>query len=442
MFGEANLWYVPKRSLYQTIMDVTHTGASAMYNSCAEALKQRTWLEIALGTTVAAGVGYMAYQASVPSKAKKVFTSVVPGYRWARAKFGKYEIVIPQSSSASLIMESRRVGSDEVPLTMPKVQCLIATRTGSEMHVIGCAVRFAGNYLVAPDHVLSSGSGIEKFAKGSQTWVSLGDLERIQLDADLCAIKLSDKQFAAIGVSVCKPRSLTGTTLAKIVGPDSKGTSGLLRHDPMAFGMVLYNGTTLPGYSGAVYTAGPSVYGIHQMGGKVNGGFSADYVHNMLLVATNQRLESSPEWLLGQFKAGVKMTWRPTGDPDTFQMRAGEQYVLVDQDDMDRVFGTKWKNFRDIEDVREVRHQDYESVAANFNNQESILGECNSSDSLGGSSSVKNSQDSVHLDALQLTLAYKKLSPQQRRNFRDCSGLSGSQPKVTFGPESKDSPQN
>lgn len=420
-----------KQSLAGAIMDGTQFVYSEAKAQVGQFLENRTCGEIFLGSVVVGGIVYKSYQHSVPRKLLSCVQSILPGYRWVKAKLGKYDVVQAAPRRACSILESRRAGSEETPMTSPKYQAVVAIRDGDAMRVLGCAVRFDG-VLVAPDHVLGGSPDIEKYVKGSQSWLPLAGRERIPLDTDLVAIEMSEKDFATIGISACKVASLgVQTEFSQIVGPEAKGTVGQLKHDAICFGRLVYTGTTIQGYSGSAYTAGPKVLGIHQMGGAVNGGYSAEYINNLLLVYLKRRYESSPEFLRQQYENGKTISWKTTGDPGTIQIKVGGRYALVDRDDMDATFGNDWRDHEVIQAKREVRHRDYEStmVASNFLSNSAIeastaSGEATSSKNLGDLSVVENSQDSAVYDPRRLMEEYSRLSNSQRKRFRQLSNLS------------------
>ncbi|APG75768.1 hypothetical protein 1 [Hubei sobemo-like virus 49] len=431
---------VERRSLSGVVMDGTHFVYESAKDLVTTVAQTRTKGEIVLGTMVFGGLVYKCYEYSVPTKILRCVSSVVPGYRWVKARLGKYDVVSAAPRRMDSVLESRRTGSDETPMTPPRHQAVVAIRDGDIMRVLGCAVRF-NNTLVGPDHVLGGTPDVEKFVKGSQSWVALASRERIPLDTDLVAIEMSDKDFASIGISACKVAPMGNQTeFAQIVGPDAKGTVGQLKHDAICFGRLVYTGTTIQGYSGAAYTMGPKVMGIHQMGGAVNGGYSAEYINNLLLVHFKQRYESSPEWLLSQYEAGRTMSWKRTGDPSTYQLKVGGRYALVDRDDMDAAFGEHWRDSEVIQNKRDVRHRDYESTGAvaNFLSNSAVSapsssGEANGSRNLGALSVVDDSQGLEMSGPQKLMAEYAKLSNAQRKRFRQLSNLSPRPIEATAG---------
>lgn len=328
-----------------------------------------------------------------------------------------------QLNTMTTSMESRRTGSDERDMTRPKFQCVIAQESDGKMMVLGCAIRLDSNYLVAPDHVIGGDENVEKFAKGTQSWVSLKGKERILLDADLSAVYLTDKELSTIGVTVAKIGSVSDPgTFGQVVGPECRGTIGQVQNDPLCFGRLVYSGTTLGGYSGAAYTAGNQMLGLHQMGGNVNGGYAASYVKNLLMIDLKQRYETDERTIVNQFKAGKKIYWKISGDPSTVQLRVNGQYNLVDVETMFKAFGADWQQNPELYHRKDLdRYGDYES--AEVSAVDSIQGEEPSSSCLGASSSLVNSQGQVDLSVQSLMEMYRGMSANAQKRFRNSQGL-------------------
>lgn len=385
--------------------------------------------EIGLKEGAAMGVTVLAcgavYKSGFVGGTVRLTASLIPGFRWAWKKVSGAKVVTTVSSP--LILESRREGSEEVPLTMPKCQCRVAVMRDGDLHVIGCAVRFDDGWLVGPDHVLGGDILIEKYAVGSQSHLSLKGKERVPLDTDLVGIQLTEAEFARIGVSICRIEPVPSRgLLAMIVGPDGKGTTGAVYNDPGLFGRVTYAGTTVGGYSGAAYAAGARVLGLHQMGGPVNGGFSASYVWAMIRMVSGKRYETE-EWIEGQYKAGKKIKIRKTGSPDETQVCIDGQYSIVQSSSLNKVFGTRWHDVDELSYGDPRGYEDYESKSMES-------GEASSSTNPGGLSLLARPGDLDLPPQRSLINGYRKLSKRQQKEFRNSLGFIISPAKSTPGP--------
>lgn len=358
--------------------------------------------------------------------AKKLVYAVVPGLRRLKSYLtGKPEVVLDPATTGTVktVLESRRQGSEEADMTFPSSQARVGIMRDGQFVVLGSCVRF-DDHLVGPDHVL--GGEADRYAYGKQTYISLYGKDRLILGTDLVAVPLTKKDLSTLGLKSCSIASVPDSgAYAQIVGPVGKGTTGLLRNDARCFGRLVYDGTTLAGYSGSGYTIGTQVAGIHQNGGAVNGGFSASFVWARLKAALKQKPEASEDWLLGQMDAGKVIRWDSmSGDPDEVTICVGGLYSVVQRDSMTKAFGKDWDSR--IELVPRKRAS-YESADS---------GERPDSMLPGASSSSVNSQDVDRLLLLAATDAYKKLSAKQRRKFRESNNLSAKQ-ATTSTPESE-----
>jgi len=357
-------------------------------------------------------LGWAASKVGVYSKAATLATSLVPGWRTVKnVVTGRPEVVMDPETicTARTVLESRRPGSDEVEMTSPPCQARVGVMRDGQFVVIGACIRLE-DCLVAPDHVIGGG---DKYIYGRQNCVSLKGKEIVSIGTDLSYVQMTEKELSTIGISVAKLSAVPDLGIySQIVGPMSKGTTGVLRNDPRSFGRVVYEGTTIAGYSGSAYTSGPHVYGLHQMGGQVNGGYAITFVWARLRAALRMKPESSEDWLLGQTKAGRKIRWdASSGDPDELTICINGLYTVVQRDSMVRAFGRNWEN--EILSLKPSGgYGDYES------------GESRISTSLGGSRMSEESKESDISHHQSLMDAYKKLSPALRKKFRNSLNLS------------------
>lgn len=378
-------------------------------------LSERTTLE---KTLIAGGLFYGLCQANrfgLVDKFNTVTDFLVPGYSSLMSFFGKRlrVEVDPATCTNWNSLESRRDGSDERHMTTPSFQCKIGYKKDGKFVVIGCAIRFEAGCLVGPDHVLSDEDLDEKFALGKQGLLSLKGKERITLATDMVMIRMTEKDFSTIGISVCKIVSVPERgALAQIIGPESNGTCGRLICDEMNFGRVIYEGTTLAGYSGGGYCIGNGCAGVHQLGGKINSGLDASYIWMLVRIELGLVFEDSEEWLLGQFKAGKKLRWNSHGDPNFVQVHVGGVYSTVQKRSMIRAFGNNW----DSSDYLYRVAPGYDDSAA----QESVpvQGEASNSILLGVSSLSANSQEPQEPRIQRIMREYKALSSKQRKSIR------------------------
>lgn len=257
------------------------------------------------------------------------------------------------------ISESRRSNSEEEPMTPPKFQAKIGVFRDGRFVVIGCAVRLKHNVLVSPDHVIAE-EPEEKFVMGHlpDKYVSLKGKELHVIATDLVALVMTENELSLLGLKEAKIGYVSRKTYCQIVGPIGKGTQGDLELDEV-FGRVVYSATTVPGYSGAAYVSGSALMGIHQSGGKVNGGYAASYIWCLVREQIlRQEPEGSEDWLMSQFDSGRELRWEanPT-EPSMVRIQVNGEFSNVQRSSMKKSFGADW------DDQRVIRRTDVKAKA-------------------------------------------------------------------------------
>lgn len=210
------------------------------------------------------------------------------------------------------VMESRRDGSIEKNLSRPRFQFTVGTFDGNKYVVHGNGIRL-DNWLIMPDHVYSSAP--EAFVKvsGKSGYLDLKTLELPyrMVDTDVLVLDCNEHESILSMMGLTKPviqhEVPENGMYVSIVGPLGKGTTGNLRWQPNSFGVVEYDGTTLSGYSGAAYTKGDKLVGMHSFGGRVNGGFSISYLYATIKYEMGILDEDTAEFLISQFRMGNRI---------------------------------------------------------------------------------------------------------------------------------------
>lgn len=367
---------------------------------------------------IAAGCGLSL---ALVYKFRSTLKNLLPGYQRLKTAMGcEPPVVVDERvfDDRRVCLESVRSGSIESSQLKPKCQVFIGEMKAGEFHAVGSAVRMR-DYLVMPGHVAAAVD--EMCVKGSQHWVKIErDREYLDLDTDLIAYKLSPKELATIGVSqgsISHSLPYTGEFVS-VVGLNGKGTTGVLRHDRMVFGRVVYEGTTVAGYSGSPYVSGNRIVGIHTNGGAVNGGYSASYIYSLICWHDKTRDEDSEDWLRKQYSKNKKnfRVDKRWGDLDEVRVEINGRYAVVARKDMAAAFGNDWFDFMDETDRLEQKYYQggYESAAGG-----SILksGESTSSNS-GGSSIVENTPDPSLQEVVALVNELAKSSPRRLKAVR------------------------
>lgn len=252
------------------------------------------------------------------------------------------------------------------PLTaqfVPRCQGALGTLSDKVFRANGCCVRLdvqgEGIFIVTPAHVLAGITG-DVYLLGSVRPIkfdpdfTLKDdvkllRKRIVIDTDVVALQISESEASSCGLSMA--RILLSVpdfgTLASICGPNKLGSTGVLVPDTTVFGGLVYSGSTVGGFSGAVYMVGDQAAGIHIAGGRRNVGYSLRLAYVTLCCLVRHSPEESVEWLETLYKRYRKRiqfdeTW---GDVDTARIKVNGQYSIVSKETLAQVVGDgkEWK---------------------------------------------------------------------------------------------------
>ena len=241
-----------------------------------------------------------------------------------------------------MIGESSRPGSYEQAAVKPKEQLEVFTLDEPAVFV-GFACRMqAGDkdVLVMPEHVLASASlGQDKLmVKGCTGSVALDVSEAISIETDVVSLAVTATQCSKIGAPVVTPAIMSEEGSVSVAGPKNRGTVAKLERSEL-FGKFVYRGTTLPGYSGALYRVTKPV-AMHLSGGAVNLAISLSYVQVLLNRRFNCRGEDTSDYLAGLYKRKVKVrAIRNPNDWDDVFLDVAGRTVCVAGKDFEKVFG-------------------------------------------------------------------------------------------------------
>jgi hypothetical protein len=238
-----------------------------------------------------------------------------------RARKAKPLIVTrPEGLPAGALKHEPESLVDDSPLTVmkaPPAQARVAVMNDGRLEVVGNAFRI-DNSVVYPGHV---GPEVYLVAgpAGNEKTFPLKD-KSASLDTDVEYANLSEQEFSTLGMKKQKVGTLNRVAHVQVVTMTTgRGSVGTLRVSPNIPGMVSYAGSTTAGFSGAAYTAGNLLLGIHLHGGANNGGFEAAYLQARLRVL-NSYLPETPAIEKdedGEYGARAKnKAWQETGEHD------------------------------------------------------------------------------------------------------------------------------
>lgn len=345
-----------------------------------------------------------------------------------KRKLGFKPKVVAKSPVKNSDFESVRAGSTESKMTPAKCQFMIGDYVNGAYEAVGCGVRI-GDWAVFPNHVWSDVSEEPVFYKNDFVSFKKDDVEVFDLDTDLMAIRLKERQWSTIGVSKPTILHFEGSKYVSVVGVRGKGTCGTIKDDAHVFGRLIYLGTTVGGYSGAAYVSGGQLVGMHTSGGAVNGGYSASYVLSLLNQLDRIVDEDSDDFLASAFKSGaairVDTTYR---DVDEVRLKVRGKYHIMTRAAYNSVLGgvsadeegyirSNWRNFGTPESTRtsivETKNEKMNSVIS------------------GPSSSNTTSPEVVGEKRLKLIQRAERLSNEQFKrllqSLEGCQSASASQ---------------
>nr|UGO57585.1 MAG: hypothetical protein 1 [Riboviria sp.] len=345
----------------------------------------------------------------VARRSRKVREAVDDGVWRLKERIGMKMIEKPSGKVNSIIPESIRDNSHELETAMPKIQVKVGKVVDGEFVVFGSAVRIA-DAIVVPAHVIISASDDNGnvWLKGSQSVIRFSSESFELIETDLMARNTQSEEFSRIGMPHVRLAECLGEKgeFVSVCGIAGKGTVGRLKHDPTSFGKVMYSGTTMPGYSGAPYTIGNAVSGIHCWGGKINGGYSASYV-KVLVQKQLGRVDETEIWLMEKFqkkcfkKADIKFN---PGNDEAWIRYEGKYHL---------VSGETFRKARGFDYLEDFENHDSTRVGESV-----ISGESNSLTLPGASGNVSDPGQLELLAIKQLTRQLQQLMEKQKKNLK------------------------
>lgn len=268
---------------------------------------------------------------------------------------------VTDSSKRTLVLESMRTGSDEFPCIPNKYQATVGCIVDDVFQAVGGAHR-EYDYLVMPTHVIAAALTLSNkdtiSIKGNQGILEVGYVSFEDIDTDISAAKLTEKEWSTVGLSKVSIEHEIDETIGErvsIQGISNKGTIGNLTH-ANDFGMVHYSGTTINGYSGGLYMKGSKTCGMHTCGGKINAGYSASYISMRLRDAYPDKSTEDDEeakkrkgysdsetWFEQQMQGkNAKHVRFDRTEEGRARLRIRGRYVSIKEDTLIKVCGNNW----------------------------------------------------------------------------------------------------
>lgn len=262
----------------------------------------------------------------------------------------KPKVAVNYSGPSLCLAESKREGSELVPLLFPSSQVRIGSTRGEVFTASACGVVIYVNdipFLLTAEHAVANyPDGFSMLGKTGVVFINLPnvasddsvstDREYHQLDTDVVAIRLSPNEVSRAGVAKSPILAVLPSQGAavSVVGADGGGSVARITHG-IGFGTLKYEGSTIGGFSGAGYYCGKQLVGIHLCGGVINGGYSAQCAAITLSYMLNHRPEDTPDFLKKTFQEGTPIyedeTW---GHSDSARVRIKGRYHIVERSEL------------------------------------------------------------------------------------------------------------
>lgn len=231
-------------------------------------------------------------------------------------------------------VEKAMEGSVPVKAESPDFVAEVWTLVGREVQRTQTAFR-VGNRILTAHHGL----------KGkARAWLKFrGEMEEIDLstvkEMDLDLVCFSYTPFSRWQMGSGKLATMSMPQYCKVHNGDFEVYGRT--HPAFVVGMLDFDGTTLPSYSGAPYFVGRKIFGMH-VGGSTfkNTGYDAAYI-NMLFESyvgeSNDSFTTDPEELYKEMtKKGEELRYRNMGN-DYYTVEVGGKFRMYDEQTFERI---------------------------------------------------------------------------------------------------------
>nr|QXV86573.1 hypothetical protein [Solemoviridae sp.] len=265
-------------------------------------------------------------------------------------------VVASVSPLHGMAPESLVPGSTFSHSTFPRCQGMVGKVYDGVFRADGCFIRVqtptGRNFIFLPQHVLAHlyqhgtlSNGVVHITIDPKLLPEGRDRLCCTLATDYSALEVVDSEMSKLGLKVAKIYNLipSSGTLAKIVGPGCQSSVAVLHANGTSFGLVQYEGSTLPGFSGAAYLVNDAVAGVHSWGGRANMGYSMRLLYVTLLHAIGSRPESSENFLEENIRSRKRAVWIDESwqDEDYVRIQLKGEYHIVSREALRGVLGAE-----------------------------------------------------------------------------------------------------
>lgn len=212
---------------------------------------------------------------------------------------------------------------------VPDCQVRLAIKRGDAYVVIGAGIRVE-NYLITPTH--NGQHGLDLYMLKHDKAVKVDTEGEIILAADVSAFPLLETTWSQLGVKQAKLGPLARNANVTVTSScDAKYSIGTARPSSDILGRVVYDASTMPGFSGSAYMNGNVCVGMHCHGGVRGGGYEMLYLWVRLKAQINEVPEESADFILQASKdQGYKLEELNAGKT-VIRLDSGHYHLATDE---------------------------------------------------------------------------------------------------------------
>nr|QXV86531.1 hypothetical protein [Luteoviridae sp.] len=229
--------------------------------------------------------------------------------------------------------------------TQPRFQCDVEVKyPGMGFHYAGQAFR-VDNYLYTAHHVVAETKGVRFSTEHGTVEIPYPEERIVEVEGDIARVLLTPAELGNLQMKSARfSEVVSGKVIATCFGNGLRSTGFVSPFD--AFGYVEYNGSTLPGHSGAPYLVGKAVVGMHLGGQVANIGYDGQYLR-MLHKKVQEDSDDYLMQLCGKGFVKDALYRQSPYDPDDYQVKVNGKYFNVDRSTISdmRKSGVTLKNY-------------------------------------------------------------------------------------------------
>lgn len=245
---------------------------------------------------------------------------------------------IPSTPEAvfKLVRERMMPGSDMMPIKIRnRYQADVYLREGNGVTTyVGQCFRY-GDYLLTAGHVLAEDAVYVVRSEAGEIELLPSRMKEFGYDTDDLALYVLDaNELTSLSLKSVNLVGDSDINMCVEVHAKDQKTMGKVTSMDNVFGQVMYDGSTLPGFSGAPYMLGSKCYGLHVGSAAVNIGYDAGYIKALL---QDYVPEDTADFLNNMVHRGVDVRAKklPSGD---YLLRAKGKYYRMSADDYDAMW--------------------------------------------------------------------------------------------------------